>query len=105
MPRSIWMRSMGACRAPVGLCCYPSSKVHEGARLARRGPLGRFELEPLADKLDRFGQDIAAETDRANGDAGLAANVTQLRPVDGQPFEPGELVIELWPGAGLPLGR
>ena len=46
------------------------------------GLLGRFELELLADKLDRLGQDRGAETEGALDDAGLAADVT--RDVEGR---------------------
>jgi hypothetical protein len=35
--------------------------------------LGRLELEPLADILDRFGQDMGAETEGAVDASGLAA--------------------------------
>ena len=50
--------------------------VCEGARGRPVGSarlLGCLELEPLAEILDRFGQDMGAETQGAFDDAGLAA--------------------------------
>ena len=59
------------------LCCRALvQSVYEGARRRPVGPaglLGRMELKPLADILDRFGQDMDAETQGAFDDAGLAA--------------------------------
>ena len=56
------------------LCCRALvQSVCEGARRRPVGPaglLGRLELEPLADILDGFGQDMGAETQGAFDDVG-----------------------------------
>ena len=66
-----------------GLCCNPPTRAHESAGSGRRACLsGRFELQPLADELDRFGQERGTETEGALDDAGLAADVA--REVEGQ---------------------
>lgn len=65
---------------PCSCCRALLQSVGEGARRRPVGSaelLGCFELEPLADKLDRFGQDMGTETEGALDDAGLAAGDCQ----------------------------
>jgi hypothetical protein len=70
-------------KAPYGIT--GSVAIHRrGSRRPPTGSVGlsgRFELELLADKLDRLSQNGDAETEGALDDAGLAADVT--RDVEG----------------------
>ena len=66
---------------PVGLATWQfSGSVAICRRGPRRSPVGRvslsgcFELELLADKLDRLSQSRDAETEGSLDDAGLAAD-------------------------------
>jgi hypothetical protein len=66
----------------VPCSCYWALLLSVGEVARRRpvgsaGPVGHFELAPLADKLDRFGQDMGAETEGALDDAGLAAGTVR----------------------------